>query len=119
MEFEMDNAEYQQLLATMYDDADEAAASQPSTTTAPNVGLRRTRIIKVGPIPYEVPTTDYVTYLEHHIQQQAKMLEHQQAQIARLETLIAKSKRSQVGHARQMDDLRRELSTKIGRRDTV
>lgn len=117
MGFEMDNEEYQQLLATMYDDEDEA--SQPSTTTAPQVGLRRTRIVKVGPIPYEVPTVDYVAYLEHHIQQQAKTLERQQAQIARLETLIAKSKRAQGSHARQMDDLRRELGTKIGRRDTV
>jgi hypothetical protein len=114
MEFEMDHDDRSAVLAAMYqDDDDPAAADQPI-----NTNRARTRKIRVGIIEYEVPTVEYTQQLETMIQHHARVIERQQRLIDRMAAMLNKSRSGQQGHLRQLDDLRLELSKKIGRRET-
>lgn len=102
------------ILSTMYqDDTDDGA-----TETRPLTSFSgRTRRIRVGAIEYEVPTIEYTQQLEQTLARLARTIDQQQRMIERVVTTLSKAHHSQLSQAREMEDLRRDMSRKINQRD--
>ena len=94
-----------ELLASMYGEEEEdkaLAAPAPSTS--------RTRTIRVGIIEYEVPTVEYMQFLEVTIAQQTRVLDQQRRAIERIQTLLQGMRGFVRRSAGALDDLRQNVT---------
>ena len=105
------------VVSAMYqtDDDDETASPDSRALVTGRTG--HTRRIRVGAVEYEVPSVEYVQQLEQMVAQQVQTVLQQRRLIDRMASMLLKTRHSQVGHMRAMDDLRRELAKKITMRD--
>ena len=92
------------LLAMMY--SDEATVP----TVATEASTARTRTIKVGIIEYEVPTVEYMRFLEATIAQQAYTIDQHRHAIERIQTLLQGTRGYVRRHAGALDDIRQNLT---------
>jgi len=98
------------LLATMYADEEEDARE----SHAPSTTLARTRLIKVGIIEYEVPTVEYMRFLEATITQQAHILDQYHHALERIQAMLQGTRGHVRRHVAAIDDMRQELSRRAG-----
>jgi hypothetical protein len=101
------------MLAAMYQNTEPVNSHAPTI----NPTATRSRRIRVGAVEYEVPSLEYVQRLEQAMHRQDQMLRQQRILLDRVTALLTKSRTSQQGHSRAMDDLRREMTKKITLRD--
>jgi hypothetical protein len=105
------------ILSAMYQDDDDDVAENPDTRRSPMGLAGHVRRIRVGAVEYEVPSVEYVQQLEHMVAQQVQTVLQQRRLIDRMASMLMKTRNSQAGHSRAMDELRRELAKKITQRD--
>lgn len=100
--------DHDDLLAAMYAD-DET----PQPTNKPvEAGNARTRKIHVGVVQYEVPTKEYMQYLEQLVMRQAQTIEQMQREMTRLRTDMHGTRNFLVKQNNNLADVRRELATR-------
>lgn len=94
------------LLALMYDDD-----TSPETIVPERTNLR-TRVIRVGPIAYEVPTVEYLQMLEQLVQRQQDTLDQQRRAIDRLQVMLQNTRNFVRRQSSTVGDLRHEITRK-------
>lgn len=104
------------VVSAMYQTDDDDEASSENRVLV-NARTGHTRRIRVGAVEYEVPSVEYVQQLEQMVAQQVQTVLQQRRLIDRIASMLLKTRHSQVGHMRAMDELRRELAKKITMRD--
>lgn len=97
------------LLAAMYMDSDEPAKVVQAGGTS-----NRTRKIRVGIIEYEVPSAEYVEYLEQAITTQQRAINRLQQDVDRMSAAMLSTRRFLRRQSGTIRELHAELDTKIG-----
>lgn len=111
----MDDYDRDALLSAMYDTEEEP--EKKDNVQIDPTGFQKSRIVRVGPISYELPTLDYVNRLEQLIVRQGQLIERQRRQLERLQGAAIGTRnfiRRQTG---RLQDMQNDLDSKVDYRE--
>lgn len=105
----MTEEERLELLAELYN----SEPDEPKTNNAPIIyadGMRRSRRIVIGAVSYDVPSVEYVSYLEQKVVSQGRNIDELRQIIRRIDAGV-----NQIRH--QVGQTKSALQNKIDRSD--
>ena len=112
-----DNSERLEMLAAMYNAPDDIEAKNKRTEVLQPDGIKRSRRMVMGAVAFDVPTVDYVTFLENRIAAQNASIKSLENDVTRIKTIVSDLQRHTRRAITRLGDVSRNLDNKIDRRD--